>query len=190
MRPSTNCQPYANVLYMSQRHSEYPIRDRWDYPTPPWVTRVLIPYLPKRIRYIWEPAPGGGKIVRALRAEGYTVFGNRRDFLKCEELPDPRVQAIITNPPYGGGGHLGRLFIEHALAFNTATTYMLLRVDFDSARTRQHLFGQCSGFAGKIVLLNRIDWWKGPASSSTNHAWFVWSRTHKGPPIIHYAERS
>lgn len=175
---------------MSQRHSEYKRRGRDDYPTPAWVIRVLAPYLSKRAKYIWDPAPGvSGKMVRALRAEGFTAFGNRRDFLKCDELADPSVQAIVTNPPFGGGGKLACQFIEHALTFDVELVCMLLRIDFDSGRTRQHLFGQCPQFAGKIVLLNRIDWWPGPATSSTNHAFFCWERKHKGPPTLSYAER-
>lgn len=174
---------------MAQRHSEYERRPREDYPTPSWTTRTLLPYLNRaRINYVWDPAPGSGKLVRALRTEGLTTFGNRRDFLKCEELPDPRVQAIITNPPFGGAGKLACQFIEHALLFDK-TICMLLRVDFDSARTRTHLFRGNAFFAGKLVLLNRIDWWPGPATSSTNHAWFIWDVKHSGPPTIGYVER-
>jgi len=35
---------------------------------------------------------------------------------------------------------------------------MLLRTDFDHAKTRWHLFSDCPAFACKIVLTKRIRW--------------------------------
>jgi hypothetical protein len=35
---------------------------------------------------------------------------------------------------------------------------MLLRTDFDHAKSRAHLFGGCSTFAKKVVLTRRIKW--------------------------------
>ena len=67
---------------------------------------------------------------------------------------------------------------------------MLLPIDFDSAKTRVHLFGNCSAFAAKFVLLSRIRWFPGASSPSVNHAWFLWSRAHAGLPTIHYAARA
>ena len=65
------------------------------------------------------------------------------------------VQAIITNPPYA----LAQNFIEHALELMKpdGIVAMLLRTDFDHAKTRQHLFGGCDQFAKKVVLTKRID---------------------------------
>jgi hypothetical protein len=77
-------------------------------------------------------------------------------------------------------------FIEHALELQIPRIAMLLRVDFDSAITRQHLFRHCKYFAGKVVLLNWIKWFEGPSSPSDNHSWFVWSCGHVGPPTITY----
>jgi hypothetical protein len=60
---------------------------------------------------------------------------------------------------------------------------MLLRVDFDSAKSRRHLFADCPAFAGKIVLTKRIRCIEGSTGSpSFNHAWFVWDRQHRGRP--------
>jgi hypothetical protein len=48
---------------------------------------------------------------------------------------------------------------------------MLLRCDFDSAKTRGHLFGRCPEFAKKLTLVERIRWFEYyPASPSFNHA--------------------
>src|SRR5262249_50437298 len=59
---------------------------------------------------------------------------------------------------------------------------MLLRNDFDSVLTRQHLFRFNPYFSTKIVLLNRIKWFDGPSSPSDNHSWFIWDHTHAGDP--------
>jgi hypothetical protein len=65
----------------------------------------------------------------------------------------------------------------------------LLRNDFDSAISRQHLFRHNPIFSGKVILLNRIRWFTGPSSPSDNHAWFTFDRAHVGPPTIRYATR-
>jgi hypothetical protein len=62
---------------------------------------------------------------------------------------------------------------------------MLLRTDYDHAKTRQHLFGKCSSFAKKLVLTQRIQWFEdSKGQPSFNHAWFIWDHRHKGPPAI------
>ena len=66
-------------------------------------------------------------------------------------------------------------------------TAMLLRADFDSAKTRRSLFAECPLFARKLVLTRRIRWFEDfVGSPSYNHAWFVWRRDHRGLPTIGY----
>src|SRR5262249_20684417 len=93
-----------------------------------------------------------------------------------------------TNPPYGERkrGELAVAFIEHALTLDIPRIALLLRVDFDSALTRRHLFADEPRFAGKLILLNRIKWFDGPSSPSDNHAWFLWNRSHHGLSTIRY----
>ena len=66
---------------------------------------------------------------------------------------------------------------------------MLLRNDFDSAITRQHLFRNEPRFAFKLVLLNRIKWFDGPSSPSDNHAWFCWLQDNEDLPTIRYISK-
>jgi hypothetical protein len=171
---------------MTQRHSGYKRRLGDDYPTPAWASQVVIPHLPQRIAIAWDPATGTGAMVRALNQAGLPTIGTGGDFLTQTQLPDPRVNACVSNPPYGYHGKLARQFIEHALEL-VPVVAMLLRVDFDSGRTRTHLFRTCPAFACKLTLLNRVQWFVGEHSSSTNHAWFIWDREHSGPPTIRYA---
>jgi hypothetical protein len=63
---------------------------------------------------------------------------------------------------------------------------LLLKVDFDSGKTRIDLFRDQLTFASKILLLDRIKWFEGP-NPSDNHALYVWDRSHRGEPWIKYA---
>jgi hypothetical protein len=81
-------------------------------------------------------------------------------------------------------------FIAHALEL-VPVVAMLLRIDFDSGKTRAGLFRDCAAFAQKIVLLDRIVWFEreGAPGPSENHCWMIWNRRHRGPPTISYARR-
>jgi hypothetical protein len=172
---------------VSQRSSGYERNERDSYETPEWVTKAVLPHLPRRFCKIWEPAAGSLKMVRALYDGGCDVVGtdiaSGTDFLRDNR----RTEAVVTNPPYA----LAREFIEHALALTAPTrgyVAMLLRMDYDHAKTRAHLFSEEPAFAKKLVLTRRIVWFEGPqkAAPSFNHAWFVWDWLHRGPPIIVY----
>lgn len=173
---------------MSQRDSGYERKERDLYETPEWVTECLLDTAllgPD----VWEPACGSGKMVAVLRrdmAVWESDIDRGTDFLATRDTPDERVVAIITNPPYA----LAQEFIEHALGLMQPVrgdVAMLLRTDFDHARSRQHLFGGCAQFAQKIVLTRRIQWFEGSKGSpSFNHAWFIWDWTHKGAPTLAY----
>lgn len=176
---------------MSQRDSGYERKERDLYETPEWVTVALLPHLPQlpKIPCIWEPAAGSGKMVRPL--ESYTfVFASDidkgTDFLQQQRPVGGGPTAIITNPPYV----LAQEFISHALAIMEpigGMVAMLLRTDFDHAKTRQFLFSCCPPFAKKVVLTKRIQWFEdSKGSPSFNHAWFIWDWKHQGAPTLAY----
>ncbi len=95
------------------------------------------------------------------------------------------VDLIVTNPPYGRGNRLAVKFIEAGLRrmANRGMLAMLLPVDFDSAKTRSHLFRDNPYFTGKVVLTRRIVWFERSdgekEAPKENHAWFIWS-----PPVF------
>lgn len=173
---------------MSQRDSGYERKERDLYETPEWVTEALLPHIPKFLN-IWEPACGSGKMSRALACAGHPVVATDIDrgwdFRNCDK-PDQFFRAIITNPPY----ELASEFISRSLGFTSGVrgiVAMLLRTDFDHARTRQHFFGECPEFAKKVVLTKRIKWFEdSKGSPSFNHAWFIWDHHHRGPPTLAY----
>lgn len=168
---------------MSQRDSGYARLPDDRYETPEWVTEALLDHLPRRPLRIWEPACGSGKMVRELMRNGYHASGSDIstgcDFLRCEATD---ADAVITNPPY----LLATEFIKHARKL-VPTVAMLLRTDFDHAKTRQYLFGKCDEFYKKVVLTKRIRWIEdSKGQPSFNHAWFIWDRGYFGPPQLAY----
>ncbi len=179
---------------MSQRESGYERKERDLYETPEWVTLALVPHLPK-LGCVWEPASGTGKMVRPLEDSGFLVvhsdIADGTDFLQQTKAMG-RPDGIITNPPYA----LAQEFIERALEFmagpQQGLVAMLLRTDYDHAKTRQHLFSGCKAFAKKLVLTKRIVWFESAeksAAPSFNHAWYIWDHKHAGPPTLAYGPR-
>lgn len=188
---------------MAQRESGYVRKERDAYMTPRWVTDVLIddleaarmlprpPYATDDTLAIWEPAAGIGQMASALTNRGYDVIcsdiapgpgvGFQHDFT-VREMPilmPAKAGGIITNPPYDQA----EAFVANALDLMAAEgglVAMLLKVDWDSAKTRRRFFADCPAFARKIVLLDRIHWFDpepDKAGPSENHAWYVWDWT-------------
>lgn len=159
------------------------------YITPRWVTEALIPFLPSPPRRIWEPAAGAtGAIAWPLAAAGFSVvttdINDPESPLDFLATADATADGVVSNPPVS----LAQEFIEHALDLSVDFAAMLLRVDFDSAKTRRHLFADCPIFAGKVVLTRRIRWFEGSTGSpSYNHCWFIWNWNYQGLPTIAYA---
>lgn len=193
---------------MAQRNSGYDRQHADNYATPNWATQAVLPHIPDRVRCVWEPASGEGAMARVLgeylspRRRGGVVATDIRpgngiitsnlsiDFLG--EIPVlPPYQAIISNPPF----NLAQKFIERALDLTAASkgfVAMLLRSDYDHAKSRRHLFADNPTFAKRIVLTKRIVWFVDPltgrpkASPSENHSWFCFDHTHRGPAQIAY----
>jgi len=81
--------------------------------TPEIAVEMLLPFIPKHIRTIWEPtAISESKIVKVLRKNGYKVvtshIKNDQDFFTYE--PDD-YDMIITNPAYS----LKNKFLKRAI---------------------------------------------------------------------------
>jgi hypothetical protein len=180
-------------MTMNQRNSGYPRKERDLYETPEWVSDVLISHIPRQPYQIWDPACASGNMVCRLSlhypVRASDVHETDDDFLKMDKAPD-RTDMIITNPPY----EAAQKFIEQALVLMKpcrGLVAMLLRCDFDHAKSRTHLFRDCPAFAKKVALNKRIAWFveadgKPKASPSFNHAWFIWDWRHDGPAVIAY----
>jgi hypothetical protein len=178
---------------MSQRESGYARKERDLYETPEWVSEVGCLHLgPTGDGVVWEPAYGNGKMQSVIQ-KYYDVLGSDiylgTDFL-ASQMPDTSVRRIMTNPPY----ELATEFCEHALRLTEPVggmVMMLLRTDFDHAKSRSHLFRDCPAFAKKVVLTKRIVWFEPEPGSkgkspSFNHAWFIWDWQNDSAPTITY----
>jgi len=199
--------------------SNYERKPQDEYYTEPWITRALLDTLKQEginFKYIWEPACGRGDMVSVFKEYGYAVkeydysvvasdidlsvyeedtYRFQKDFIEINRLPSifpAKDIAIITNPPY----NIAENFINHALGFDVKLVAMLLRNEWDCAKTRTYLFEEYvlgKKFAMKIVLTSRPRWddWrnkpkpdKGPRH---NYSFFCWINGWQGPPIIRYA---
>jgi len=172
---------------VSQRDSGY-ARVAFDqYETPEWVTFALMRRFPPGM-VIWEPACGSGKMSRALSSGLCPTPVYASDIQTGEDFLASNRQnfdAIITNPPYS----LATEFVEHAIKLMRphGVVAMLLRTDFDHAKSRRHLFADHPAFYKKLVLTKRIQWFEDSKSSpSFNHAWFIWDWRNKAAPTIEY----
>lgn len=197
---------------MSQRDSGYERKERDLYETPEWVTRALCDHLYYKgwsLGCVWEPAAASGKMLDVLAryadpgcAIGSDIAPLRADVRTLDFLTDDppvwrgpfgqnKFGAIVTNPPF----EVADKFIERSLRYfdgkSVSKIAMLLRTDYDHAKSRSHLFRDCPAFQTKLVLTRRIMWFppepgaKGK-SPSFNHAWYIWDWKHEGAPTIAY----
>ncbi len=198
--------------------SNYERKPQDNYYTQPWITKALLDTLKQEginFKHIWEPACGRGDMVSVFKEYNYGVAASdidlsvyeedtykfEKDFIETNRLPSvfrelsARDIAIITNPPY----NIVEDFINQALGFDVKLIAMLLRNEWDCAKTRTYLFEECvlaKRFAMKIVLTSRPRWddWrnkpkpdKGPRH---NYSWLCWIDGWEGPPIIRYAGKN
>lgn len=169
-----------------------PDRDKDDfYPTPAPATQALLrlePFGPT----IWEPACGDGAISKVLEAAGHKVistdlndmgFGESRiDFLMEQRLLAPH---IITNPPFKNA----EAFVRKALDLGAEKVAMLLRLAWLEGSERKRLFDS-TPLARVLVASRRLQMLRGGkmekagGGSMIAFAWFVWDRSHVGPPQL------
>ena len=168
------------------------------YFTPTWcVDALLSRWIP--VGTVWDHAAGNSAIVEVLGKAGLDVIASdineyadircdiaisRHDFMTV--APPSGLFSIVTNPPY----ELAEEFIRRALKLTKprrGSVAMLLRHEFDCAKTRRDLF-EADNFARKIVLTKRPRWFSGTTTSPRhNFSWFVWDGMHRGPAILEYA---
>jgi hypothetical protein len=200
---------------MGKHETGYARVERDNYPTPSWVVEALAEHVDLRGRIVWEMACGGGRMSEALKAagcarvystdvvvNGYAGQDGVMDFLSgCTPSGLPHCDGAISNPPYGPRGKVAEAFIERCLQLlmvgYTDLAALLLPHDFDSAKTRARLFGDCPYFAGKITLRRRVRWFEHPdqprRSPKENTDWFLFERklhNERRPPFIFYAPNS
>lgn len=95
-----------------------------------------------------------------------------------------KFQSIITNPPYKRG--VVDMLVRDCLAAlngDTKVVALLMRTQWDHAKSRQDLF--LSPFAASIRLLFRPYWMTSrKASPIHSYQWLVWDTRWCGSPIV------
>ena len=163
---------------MGKHETGYKRVERDFYPTPAWVTESLLELIDVRGKNIWECACGDGRMSEPLKVAGANVFSTDIesnyadaifDYLSDENPPRSDYSGTITNPPFGGQGRTAATFIRKGLyRIGNGFLALLLPIDFDSGKTRTHLFGSCPQFLGKLVLTKRVKWYEHPTQSQGN----------------------
>jgi hypothetical protein len=192
---------------MGKHEKGYARVERDLYPTPRWVIEALAEHVDLTGRVIWEFAAGKGQMAEALKAVGaarvyctdITDYGYPLDeifdFTSTQEPKLGGDHDLITNSPFGPRGKLAEAFIEAGLRRQPrgGILALLLPIDFDSAKTRSHLFADCPHFIAKIVLRKRINWFERKdgkrEAPKENHCWCRWQRSllriHRTPVILY-----
>jgi len=184
------------IVGQSYARSVIPSEDREKddfYPTPVPATIALLRSETFGER-IWEPACGDGAISKVLTAAGHEVvstdlfdrgFGQSRvDFLMEHKLLAPD---IVTNPPF----KLAEEFVRHALGLGAERVAMMLRLAWLEGSQRKRLFDS-TPLARVHVASRRLSMARGGTDegkgggSMIAFAWFVWDRSHKGAPALHW----
>jgi hypothetical protein len=193
---------------MGKHETGYSVAPLYCYPTKQsHPIDALAHHLPLRGTNVWECASAYSDMARDLRRHEATVYTSDIvdygagqdaviDFLSGQEPPFD-FDLIITNPPGGPRNTTAVKFIERGLehvAQRCATLALLLPADFDSARTRRHLFVDCPFFSSTIVLTRRIVWFERQdgkrEAPKENHRWFVWRPDPERPPVHLYDPES
>jgi hypothetical protein len=166
------------------------------YPTPDWVTAVLLKHV-KLNGPVWEPCCGDGAMARVIEQAGHPVvatdlvdrgFGQGGvDIFQCTDFP-PGCRALVTNPPYGDGGEMVRAtnaslgmlkFVRHALDLTIrANGQLALLVRFQWLAGKRAATLISSGpLSHVVVLTKRIQWFDNGERTTTgqhHHAWLFW----------------
>jgi hypothetical protein len=146
---------------------------------------------------LWEPCAGYGPIAKVLRDAGHAVicsdiqnYGFKLhfvgDFLEQKKVPTG-TQAIITNAPNYLMARKAP-FVTHALDL-CPRVIILTRLAFLETPGRADILehrglARIHVFRDRLPMMHR-DGWTGPkASNPTCFAWFIWDRTHRGPPTL------
>jgi hypothetical protein len=194
-------------ILMGKHETTYTRVERDCYPSPGWGARALAEHVHIEGLRIWELAAGEGRLARALESLGAHMFASdidphpgldaRFDFLSPGLPPGLRhFDGMITNPAWGEGNRLAVAFIEAGLrriSSHGGFLALLLPTDFDSARTRLHLFHD-PRFVARISLTSRPVWFERTdgvkAAPKENCCWYVWARQvlrAPAPPVARHA---
>lgn len=183
--------------------------DSW-YVEPPWVTRLLLQYI-DRPRLVWDPCAGGGNVIAGCQAEGVPAVGSdlrqrydvpppwfigQRDFLAADP-PVLFADAIISNPPYGGGVLL-EAFIRRALSMGPALLAVYCEMRFLGGEGRALGLFRDHPPSGVVTVSPRPNCPPGvflqnggkAEGGSQDFCWLVWRKDPLGVVFGHWGDKA
>lgn len=142
-----------------------------------------------------EPSVGGGAFARALREDGYNVFGvdsdpNAAGFADCDLghavadfgqwVPSLRPDYVVGNPPYNQAEE----HIRHGLSVARLAVGMLLRVNFLGGVKRRAFFEKHR--PAQVHVLTPRPSFTGGGTDATEYAFMVWTQGSLGSTSLHW----
>ena len=111
-----------------------------EFKTPEYIVKVLIPFIPKEVKIVWECASNGGSLIsKVLRENGYELHEIADYFSNSifHTSQPKEYDAVITNPPYS----LKTEFLEQAYSNNKPFAFLMPVTTLEDAdNTRHRLF--------------------------------------------------
>lgn len=154
------------------------VQTRDFFQTPSYALDILLPFIPKYINRIYEPAAGNGKIVNYFKLKEYPVMafdinGNYEyeNFLETERVILNKGTMIVTNPPFS----LKKKFYDKCKSFGLPFA-LLIPADY----SKWVINGIRYDNVEKIIPDSRINYItpsgkQGKESASQFHSlWYTW----------------
>lgn len=146
----------ADKIKQTQPQTPNESQGRDLFQTPNYAIDLLIPFIPKYVKWVWEPAAGNSKISLRLFKYGYGIFST--DIKKSDGVTNYNFltddyqwespECIITNPPYS----LKQKFYERCLEYNVPFA-LLIPADYSG-----WIIEAIQNGAEKIIPTRRIDY--------------------------------
>ena len=131
-------------------------------------------------------SPNGSGIVDTLKECGYDAYGIGDAFVDKIDA-----EWIITNPPYDKKivDKIINRCIRRPMDGEVFGVAVLLRSNFDYAKSRWSMFSASANYYGQVKLLFR-PWWSVEHTKSPIHSycWHIWANYLTGYPVVHYAK--
>ena len=191
------------LMVGASNHTEEEREEHDYYATEPLALEKFLDTIDFRLhKFIWEPACGGGHLVKVLQKRNHVVFAtdivNRNDtammvgdFLEADGKSE-WTGDILTNPPF----KLADKFVKKGLSVLDPDNYLILfqRILFLESSKRHKLFKDYPPkyvyvHSSRVATAKNGDFEKYEGGGkSICYGWFVWQKGYKGDTIIRWIE--
>jgi hypothetical protein len=163
------------------------------YPTPEHVTLAIL-QAESFPGVIWEPACGDGAMVEAMKNFGHeNIISTDKYSWGYEEtgidflLTVRECHHIVTNPPF----KLAEKFARHAVEIAKSKVALFLPLVFLESKGRRDFFkshppARVHVFVERVTIYPKNYLGERSGRGGTAYAWFVWDKSHRGSPSIHW----